>query len=110
MYIVFFHLSFDQIFHELFEGRVWISFLPFPPSPDTNVSVDGLDISTCVNLGVSLEQVPVGGNNPSEGVSADHKRRRVLELLDAVQSWCPLPEDLLGKGSLNKGWKIPKNS
>ena len=41
--------------------------------------------------GVSLELVPVGGNNPIEGVSADHKGSRVLELVDVGQSPCSLP-------------------
>ena len=95
MYIVFFHLCFDQIYHELFKGKVWISFLPFPPSHDTNVSPEEFEYHWSFNPGVNLEQVPVGGNKPSKGVSTDHKRSRVLELLDVSHSRCHLPEGLM---------------
>ena len=38
MYIVLFHICFYQIFHELFKGGLWISFLPFSPGCNTNGS------------------------------------------------------------------------
>ena len=95
MCIVFFHPCFDQISHEFFKGKVWISFLPSPPSNDTNVSPEVFEYHWSFNPGVNLEQVPVGRNDPSEGMSADNKRSRVLELLDVGQSRCQLPEDLM---------------
>ena len=91
MFVVLFHLCFDQISHELCKGRVWISFIPFPSSCDTNV----FPVSSNEALlypGVRLELVPVGGDNPGEGVPADHKGGRVLELPQVGQSTCPRPE------------------
>ena len=92
MIFVFPHLGFDQIFHKLCKGRVWISFLPAPPSCDTNVPTV-FSNKLLLNPGVSLELVPVGGDDPGEGVPGDHKAGGVLELLDVGQLRCPLPED-----------------
>ena len=44
----------------------------------------------------SGEHCPVDGNNPGEGMSADHKGTCVLELVDIGQFSCPLPEDPMG--------------
>ena len=93
MYIVYFHLCCDQIFHKLSEGGLWVSFTPFPSSCNTNAFSDGLENATGVNPGVNLELVPVGGDDPGEGVPGDHKAGGVLELLDVGQLRCPLPED-----------------
>ena len=113
MFVVLFHLCFDQISHELCKGRVWISFIPFPSSCDTNV----FPISSNEALlypGVSLELVPVGGDNPGEGVPADHKGDCLLELLDVSQFPRPRPEDsvesedaLVVGGVFNVGDKDP---
>ena len=85
MSIVLLHLSFDQISHELCKGRIWISFLPAPPSCDTNVPTV-LSNELLLNPGVSLELVPVGGDDPGEGVPCDHKAGGVLELPQVGQS------------------------
>ena len=91
MFIVLFHLCFDQISHELCKGGVWISFIPFPSSSDSNVSTVFSD-ELLLYPGVSLELVPVGGDNPGEGVPGDHKGDGVLELPQVGQSSCPRPE------------------
>ena len=85
MSIVLLHLSFDQISHELCKGRIWISFLPAPPSGDTNVPTV-FSNKLLLNPGVSLELVPVGGDDPGEGVPGDHKAGGVLELPQVGQS------------------------
>ena len=79
MFIILLHLSFDQISHELCKGRLWISFIPVPPSCDTNFPAVYSN-ELLLNPGVSLELVPVGGDNPGEGVTGDHKAGGVLEL------------------------------
>ena len=86
MYIVYFHLCCDQIFHKLSEGGLWVSFTPFPSSCNTNAFSDGLENATGVNPGVNLELVPVGGDDPGEGVPGDHKAGGVLELPQVGQS------------------------
>ena len=91
MFIIFLHISFDQISHELCKGRLWISFAPAPPSFNTNVSAVFFN-ELLLNPGVSLELVPEGGDNPGEGVPADDKGGRVLELPQVGQSTCPRPE------------------
>ena len=91
MFIVLSHLCFDQISHELCKGRVWISFIPFPSSCKTNVSTV-FSNELLLYPGVRLELVPVGGDNPGEGMPADHKGGRVLELPQISQSTCPRPE------------------
>ena len=85
MFVVFFRLCFDQIFHELCKGRLWISFTPAPPSCDTNVSTV-FSNKLLLNPGVSLELVPVGGDYPGEGMPGDHKAGGVLELPQVGQS------------------------
>ena len=72
MLIVMFHLCFDQIFHELFKGRVRISLVPFTSSRNTNVS-SVCSYEALLYPGVRLELVPVGGDEPGEGVTGDHK-------------------------------------
>ena len=85
MFVVLFHLCFDQISHELCKGRVWISFIPFPSSSKTNVSTV-FSNELLLYPGVRLELVPVGGDNPGEGVAGDHKAGGVLELPQVGQS------------------------
>ena len=85
MFIIFLNLSFDQISQELCKGRLWISFLPFPPSCYSNVPTV-FSNELLLNPGVSLELVPVGGDNPGEGVTGDHKAGGVLELPPVGQS------------------------
>ena len=94
MFIVLFHLCLDQIFHKLFKIRVWISFLPFPPSQDTN----GSAVRFTDRIFFHGENVSVGGNNPGEGMSADHKGCHVSELVDVGQFPCPLPYNHMGMG------------
>ena len=114
MFIVLFHLSFDQIPQELFKGRVRISFIPFTPSCNTNVSAV-FPNKVLLDPGVSLELVPVGGDEPGEGVAGDHKGGGVQELVDVGQSPCPRPEDtmkfeevLIIAGILDVGNKEPR--
>ena len=85
MFIIFLNLSFDQISQELCKGRLWISFTPAPPSCDTNVSTVNFD-EFLLNPGANLELVPVGGDDPGEGVTGDHKAGGVLELPQVGQS------------------------
>ena len=85
MFIILVHVSFDQISHELCKGRLWISFTPAPPSCDTNVSTVFFN-ELLLNPGVSLELVPVGGDDPGEGVPGNHKAGGVLELPQVGQS------------------------
>ena len=85
MFIILPHLSFDQIFHELSKWRLWISCLPVPPSCDTNFPAVYSN-ELLLNPGASLELVPVGGDNPGEGVTGDHKAGGVLELPPVGQS------------------------
>ena len=85
MFIILVHISFDQISHELCKGRVRISFTPAPPSCNTNVSSVFFN-ELLLNPGVSLEFVPVGGDDPGEGVAGDHKACGVLELPQVGQS------------------------
>ena len=94
MFIVLFHLCFDQISHELCKGGVWISFIPFPSSSDSNVSPVSYN-ELLLYPGVRLELVPVGGDNPGEGMPGDHKGGGVLELVDVGQSPCPGPESFM---------------
>ena len=61
MFVVMFRPSFDQIFHELWKGRVWISFSPFPPSCDTDVSAV-FSNEALLYSGARLELVPAGGD------------------------------------------------
>ena len=91
MFIVLSHLCFDQISHELCKGRFWISFIPFPSSSKTNVPTV-FSNELLLYPGVSLELVPVGGDNPGEGMPADHKGGRVLEPPQVGQATCPRPE------------------
>ena len=88
MFVVLFHLCFDQISHELCKGRFWISFIPFPSSSKTNVSTV-FSNELLLYPGVRLELVPEGGDNPGEGMPADHEGGRVLELPQVGQSTCP---------------------
>ena len=113
MFIVMFHLRFDQIFHELGKRRVWISFLPFPPSRDTDVPTVSFD-EALLYPGVGLELVPVGGDYPGEGVPGDHEGDCLLELVDVGQSSGPRPEGtmeleevLVIAGILDEGNKDP---
>ena len=92
MFIVLSHLCFDQIFHELCKGRLWISFIPFPSSSKTNVSTV-FSNELLLYPGVRLELVPEGGDNPGEGMSGDHKGDCVLKLVYVGQAPCPGPED-----------------
>ena len=85
MFIILLHLSFDQISHELWKGRVRISFIPAPSSCETNVPTV-FSNELLLNPGLSLELVPVGGDNPGEGVTGDHKAGGVLELPPVGQS------------------------
>ena len=94
MFIVLFHLCFDQISHELCKGRAWISFIPFPPSCHTNGSAV-FSNEVLLYPGVSLELVPVGGDESGERVAGDHKGGGVLELIDVSQSPSPRPEDAM---------------
>ena len=91
MFIVLSHLCFDQISHELCKGRFWISFIPFPSSSKTNVPTV-FSNELLLYPGVSLELVPVGGDNPGEGVAGDHKAGGVLELPQVGQSPSPASE------------------
>ena len=83
------HLSFDQVSHELSKGRLVISFVTIftqvPSSCNTNVSAVFRN-KLILNPGVSLELVPVGGDDPGEGVPGDHKAGGVLELPQVGQS------------------------
>ena len=113
MFIVMFHLCFDQIFHELGKRRVWISFLPFPPSRDTDVPTVSFD-EALLYPGVGLELVPVGGDYPGEGVPGDHEGDCPFELVDVGQSPSPRPEGtmeleevLVIAGILDEGNKDP---
>ena len=85
MFIILLHLSFDQISDELCKGRLWISFTPAPPSCNTNVP-SVISYELLLNPGVNLELVPVGGDDPGEGVPGDHKAGGVLELPQVGQS------------------------
>ena len=91
MIFVFPHLGFDQIFHKLCKWRVWISFIPFSPCCDTNLSAE-FSNELLLNPSVSLKLVPVGWDNPFEGVTADHKGGAVLKLVDVGQFLSPGPE------------------
>ena len=93
MKIFQFYKALDQWEQDLDPPNQWESSTL--PRCNTNGSADGLDnrIDTGVDLGVSLELVPVGGNNPGEGVAADHKGIRVLEPIEVTQFPCPSPED-----------------
>ena len=99
MYIVFFHLCFDQIYHELFKGKVRISFLPAPPSHDTNVSPEVFEYHWSFNPGVNLEQVPVGGNNPSTEWSTSMS---MLQCKDPTGLCLLLAGSLWHKGANNR--------
>ena len=74
------------------KGRIRISFFPFPSSRDRNVSTVSFD-ELLFYPGVNLELVPVGGDYPGEGMSGDHNRDCVLELVYVGQAPCPGPED-----------------
>ena len=94
MFVVSLHLSFDQIFHELWKGRVRISFTPLPSCCHRDFSAvfpKEILLHPCARL----ELVPVGGHNPGEGVAGDDQGGAVLELLDVSQSPSPDPEDLV---------------
>ena len=63
-----------------------------PSSCDTNVSLVIPD-EILLYPGVCLKLVPVGGDNPGEGMSGDHKGDCVLKLVYVGQAPCPGPED-----------------
>ena len=91
MFIVLFDICGDQIFHKVCKRWIWVSFIPFSSSSNANVSTV-FSNELLLYPGVSLELVPVGGDNPGEGMPADHKGGRVLELPQVGQATCPRPE------------------
>ena len=94
MFVVSLHLSLDQIFHELWKGRVRISFTPLSSGCKTDFSAVFPE-EFLLHPGARLELVPVGGHDPGEGVAGDDQGGAVLELLDVSQSPSPDPEDFV---------------